>query len=107
MLFSLSYAGFILIQTIVYGIETPGFATLIIFISLLGSIQLMGIGMLGEYIGRTYFEAKRRPSFIIRKIHQKSNNSRIVGRYIGLKEIKKTKLIPTNTGITGLKRAPC
>jgi len=70
MLFSLSYAGFILFQTLIYGVETPGFATLIIFISLLGSIQLMGIGMLGEYIGRTYFEAKRRPSFIIRKIHQ-------------------------------------
>lgn len=70
MLFSLSYAGFVLFQTLVYGVETPGFATLIIFISLLGSIQLMGIGMLGEYIGRTYFEAKRRPSFIIRKIYQ-------------------------------------
>lgn len=69
MILSLSYAIFIIVQTLLYGIETPGFATLIIFMSLLGSLQLIGIGVLGEYIGRTYFEAKRRPSYIVKKIY--------------------------------------
>lgn len=72
MILSLSYAVFIIVQTILYGVETPGFATLIIFMSLLGSLQLIGIGVLGEYIGRTYFEAKRRPSYIVKKIYSRN-----------------------------------
>lgn len=73
MIMSLSYAAFIIVKTIFYGIDTPGFATMIIFISLMGSLQLIGIGILGEYIGRTYFEAKRRPSYIVRKIYSQPN----------------------------------
>jgi hypothetical protein len=36
----------------------------------LGGIQLMGIGVLGEYLGRTYLESKRRPIYLVRKIYK-------------------------------------
>ena len=55
----------IIIKTLIYGIELPGYVSLFSMILFLGGIQLMGIGILGEYIGRIYKESKRRPSYII------------------------------------------
>ncbi|WP_353663213.1 glycosyltransferase family 2 protein [Hydrogenimonas sp. SS33] len=62
---SLVYATFIIIKTLVFGVDTPGFASLMVGILMLGGIQLIGIGILGEYIGRIYMESKRRPTYII------------------------------------------
>ena len=56
---------FILIDTLVYGVVLPGYVSTILMILFLGGIQLIGIGILGEYIGRIYKEAKRRPIYII------------------------------------------
>jgi len=55
----------IIIKTLIYGIELPGYVSLFSMILFLGGIQLIGIGILGEYIGRIYKESKRRPSYII------------------------------------------
>ncbi len=55
----------IIIKTLVFGIDLPGYASLVSMILFLGGIQLMGIGILGEYIGRIYKESKRRPSYIV------------------------------------------
>ncbi len=63
--FSFIYGGVIIVKTLVLGIDLPGYASLLTAILFLGGIQLMGIGMLGEYIGRIYKEAKRRPTYII------------------------------------------
>jgi len=63
--------GFVIIfRVIFYGVDTPGYASLMTAITFLGGIQLIGIGILGEYVGRTYIEAKRRPLFIIDKIYE-------------------------------------
>ncbi len=59
------YGSFIIIRTLVLGIDLPGYASLLTIVLFLGGIQLMGIGILGEYIGRIYKEAKRRPAYII------------------------------------------
>ena len=48
-------------------IKTPGYASLICSIWLLGGLQLFAIGIIGEYIGKTYLETKRRPRYIIEK----------------------------------------
>ena len=45
----------------------PGYASIIVSVTCLGGLQLMGIGILGEYLGRTYIEAKRRPVYVVRK----------------------------------------
>jgi len=62
---SLMYGSMIIIKTLVYGIDLAGYASILTAILFLGGIQLMGIGILGEYIGRLYQESKRRPIYII------------------------------------------
>ena len=69
-LLSLIYALVIVLDTVFTGVDAPGFATLIVAILFLGGIQLIGIGVLGEYIGRIYVEAKDRPHYFIRCVHQ-------------------------------------
>lgn len=61
------YGLFIIAKTLIYGIDLPGYASLIVTILFLGGLQMVGMGILGEYIGRLYMEAKRRPIYIIRK----------------------------------------
>ena len=46
-----------------------GFPTLILAIVFFGSVNLIMMGIIGEYIGKIFLESKKRPSFIIRKIH--------------------------------------
>lgn len=64
---SLFYAVFIVLRSLVIGSDVPGYASLIVAICFLGGLQLIGIGVLGEYLGRTYLEAKRRPIYVLRE----------------------------------------
>jgi glycosyltransferase involved in cell wall biosynthesis len=66
-LFALCYASFITIRTIIFGIDVPGYASLLVVMLFFGSLQLMSLGVIGEYIGRIYFESKQRPLYLIRK----------------------------------------
>jgi glycosyltransferase involved in cell wall biosynthesis len=66
-LFTFCYIVFILLRTLIYGVDTPGYASLLVAILFLGSLQLIGIGLLGEYVGRIYMETKHRPLYLIRK----------------------------------------
>jgi polyisoprenyl-phosphate glycosyltransferase len=63
------YAGFTLIE----GVDVPGYASLLIAILFLGSLQLIGIGLLGEYVGRVYMETKQRPTYLVRRVHTHTN----------------------------------
>lgn len=63
------YASFLILRTLIMGIDLPGYASLVVIILFLGGLQLIGIGILGEYVGRIYMESKRRPSFIIDEIY--------------------------------------
>jgi polyisoprenyl-phosphate glycosyltransferase len=56
------------IRTLFFGIDVPGYASLFTAVTFLGGLQLVGIGVLGEYIGRTYMETKQRPQYIIESI---------------------------------------
>ncbi|MBD3796130.1 MAG: glycosyltransferase family 2 protein [Campylobacterales bacterium] len=59
------YGSWIVLKTLIFGIDTPGYASMITIVLFLGGIQLMGIGILGEYIGRIYLESKNRPIYIV------------------------------------------
>ncbi|EPG38361.1 hypothetical protein F907_01197 [Acinetobacter colistiniresistens] len=63
--FAMSYGIWIIIETLIEGISVPGWATLAAGMTLLGGIQLLCIGILGEYIGRIYAEVKNRPKYIV------------------------------------------
>ncbi|MDY4860364.1 MAG: glycosyltransferase family 2 protein [Campylobacter sp.] len=63
------YASFLIFRTLIMGIDLPGYASLVVIILFLGGLQLIGIGILGEYVGRIYMESKRRPPFIIDEIY--------------------------------------
>lgn len=62
---AVAYAAWVIITTLVYGRDVPGYATLVVAIFFLGGLQLLSIGVLGEYIARIFAETKQRPLFII------------------------------------------
>lgn len=63
---SLLYIIYLLIDTFINGVSVPGYVTMIAAILLMGGIQLISIGVIGEYIGRIYYEVKQRPNYIVR-----------------------------------------
>lgn len=62
---SLTYLAFIIVKTLILGVDVPGYASLITLILFFSSLNLIGIGVLGEYIGRIFEEVKNRPLYII------------------------------------------
>jgi len=66
-IFAFLYASFIVIRTLIFGIDLPGYASLLVVTLFFASLQLISLGVIGEYIGRIYFESKQRPLYLIRK----------------------------------------
>ncbi|NES77930.1 MULTISPECIES: glycosyltransferase family 2 protein [Okeania] len=66
-LISFIYASFLVIRTLIFGIDVPGYASLIVAILFLGGMQLLSLGILGEYLGRVHEEVKRRPLYLVRE----------------------------------------
>ena len=66
---SFLFAMFIFFRTLLYGVSVPGYASLVVAVTFLGGLQLVGIGVMGEYIGRAYIESKRRPVYMIRRVY--------------------------------------
>ncbi|HYN39704.1 MAG TPA: glycosyltransferase family 2 protein, partial [Rhodospirillales bacterium] len=64
-LFALSYGGFIVGRTLIFGRDVPGYASLIAAITFFSGIQLIGLGVIGEYLGRVFTEVKHRPLFVV------------------------------------------
>lgn len=64
-LLALLYGGWITLKTLVYGVDVPGFATITTAVLFLGGVQLISIGILGEYLARIFTEVKGRPGYII------------------------------------------
>ena len=71
-LLSFIFAIFIVIRVLLLGIDMPGYASLMVAVTFLGGLQLIGIGVLGEYLGRTYLESKRRPVYLLSQIYRGS-----------------------------------
>lgn len=66
---SILYGLWIFARTLMFGIDVPGWSTLVVAVSLLGGVQLISIGVLGEYLARIFTEVKGRPGFIIAEDH--------------------------------------
>lgn len=62
------YLIWVVLEKLIWGIDIPGYATIIVLILLLGSIQLFCIGIIGEYVGRTFEQSKNRPIYVAREV---------------------------------------
>jgi polyisoprenyl-phosphate glycosyltransferase len=66
-LLALAYAVFVVIRTMIYGVQVPGYASLMVTVLFLGGLQLLSLGVLGEYVGRILIETKHRPLYVVRE----------------------------------------
>ncbi|MGK7875004.1 MAG: glycosyltransferase family 2 protein [Xenococcaceae cyanobacterium] len=66
---SFIYAAFLVIRTLILGIDVPGYASIMVAVLFLGGVQLVSLGVIGEYLGRVYEEVKRRPLYLVREAY--------------------------------------
>ena len=58
-------AAYIILSTLLHGVAVPGYASLMVVVLFMGGIQLVSLGVIGEYVGRIYRETKQRPIYIV------------------------------------------
>ena len=63
---AIAYAIYIALQTIIFGIAVPGYASLMILLLFFNGLIMFSLGILGEYIGRIFIEVKQRPLYLVR-----------------------------------------
>lgn len=68
------YAIFIFIRTLMHGVDVPGYASTMIVLLFLGGVQLLSLGIIGEYLGRVFMQTKERPNYLIEEERLKSSN---------------------------------
>ena len=65
-LVAIAYGAWLTVRTIVHGVDVPGYASLMVVVLFLGGVQLLSLGVIGEYLGRVYDEVKARPLYVVR-----------------------------------------
>ena len=97
-LLAFAYGAYMIIDKLVWGNAVKGYPSLLASVLFLGGVQLIGIGVLGEYIGRIYIESKGRPRYIVKNAPQEDN---VIRSHF-------TRHTPVNPGsaIAGNRREP-
>jgi glycosyltransferase involved in cell wall biosynthesis len=62
------YGAIIIVRTMLHGVDVPGYASLLVVVLFMGGLNLIGLGILGEYIGRIFTESKQRPLYLVRDL---------------------------------------
>jgi glycosyltransferase involved in cell wall biosynthesis len=65
--FAGAYLTFVVVQTLVMGVVVPGYASLLSLVLFFSGLNMVGLGILGEYVGRVFVESKRRPLYVVRE----------------------------------------
>ena len=73
LVISMIYLLYLFVGILIYGIDVPGYFTTITLISVIGGVQLISLGIIGEYVGRIYAEVKKRPIYIVAKTNMKKD----------------------------------
>ncbi len=66
----LLYGLFLIVKTMILGIDVPGYASIMVATLFLGGVQLLIMGIMGEYLGRVFTEVKNRPLYVVRQVHK-------------------------------------
>ena len=67
---SFIYIIVIFVQKFAFGLNPPGYSTIVVLLLFFGGIQLFSLGIIGEYLGRVYIESKKRPIYIAKEIRK-------------------------------------
>jgi len=70
---ALLYALFLIVRTTIYGIDTPGYASLMVVVLFFGAVNFVALGIIGEYVGRIAIEVRQRPLYIVEEIETLSD----------------------------------
>jgi glycosyltransferase involved in cell wall biosynthesis len=63
---AMAYALYVIVRTLIWGVQVPGYASMMVAVLFLGGLQLLSLGILGEYVGRILTETKARPLYVVR-----------------------------------------
>lgn len=66
---SFVYSAIVFVRTLAFGIDVPGYASTVILILIFGGLNMVALGIIGEYVGRIYTEVRQRPLYIVRSLH--------------------------------------
>ena len=61
------YAVVILVRTLAWGVDVPGYASIMVVVLILGGVQLLSLGIIGEYLGRIFMQTKNRPVYLVQE----------------------------------------
>lgn len=61
-----TYGAYLFVRTMIYGVDVPGYASIFLAVTIFGGLNMFGMGLMGEYIGRIFVETKGRPIYIVR-----------------------------------------
>jgi polyisoprenyl-phosphate glycosyltransferase len=64
---ALAYASFIIVRTLIFGVDVPGYASLVVMFLFFNGLNMIGLGIIGEYLGRVFIEVKQRPLYLVRE----------------------------------------
>ena len=64
------YAMFIVGRVLIFGVDAPGYASLLVIVLMMGGIQLLSLGIIGEYLGRLFLEVKGRPIYVVEGVYE-------------------------------------
>ncbi|MEO6582349.1 MAG: glycosyltransferase family 2 protein [Sphingomicrobium sp.] len=64
---AIAYSLYVIVRTIIWGVDVPGYASMMVAVLFLGGLQMLSLGILGEYVGRILIETKARPLYVVRE----------------------------------------
>lgn len=74
-LFAFGYMIWVIVQAIIHGVSTPGYVTVVTAVIAFGGLQMLLLGIMGEYLGRVYYETKRRPHYLVGETDEDEPNT--------------------------------